>query len=201
MLRRFLLLFVFIATGLVACGVGAEHQYVQSDDGSLSFRLPHEFTDVDVETRGLDWIVGLDASPSPSNANLSVLAGDYPFILAQSVQLTQEQRSLVSQQQLRTLAIPVSEGGERRDPLGDFEDVRLIFHEPFVDDLGFEGHVLQLELDVEGRTASEVQVVALNPERWAYHRVRIACTVDCMAENENLVADILSSIQMREAEG
>ena len=190
--RRFSVLIGLLLLTLGACGVDTEHQYVQSDDGRLSFRLPHEFTDVQAQPTGLEWIAALDADPDPSIGNLSVLTLEHPFVLAQLIDFEPERRDTISLRDLRTFAVP-----DRRDPLGDHDDLRVLAYEPFVDERGFEGHYMELEVDSDEGTFTEAQLIALDPTRSALHRVRVACSVSCWEGNAELAREILDSVQVR----
>ena len=81
---------VLASLSIVALGCGAieqKHGYVQSSDGSLSFRHPIEWQEVELDPITTEWVTGLDASDQPSQDNLLEFLLDEPFLVAQVLPL------------------------------------------------------------------------------------------------------------------
>lgn len=190
--RRGTIVLALTTLFLAACGLDTTHQYVQSDDGRLTFRLPHHFTDVEARATGLDWVAGLDADPEPELDHLTSMATDYPFVLAQVRQFDRQLHETISLRDLRTTAVP-----DGRDPQGGHDDIRVLRYEPFVDERGLEGHVMEIELDTDGGPVTEAQIVALDPARTVLFRVRVACTTTCWDEHGEAAWEILDSVEFQ----
>jgi hypothetical protein len=164
------LTFTVLTTAAAGCSLEQEHGYVQSSDQSLSFRHPAEWEPVDLDPVSAEWVAGIDASAEPSGANLDDFVLDAPFVVAQVYPLEPSTRDTVTLQSLRLLAL-----ADRRDPVaGDDPSIRLVFHDSFVDDNGFEGHHMRFEVDLESGTAVQEQLAVFDPERTRVQRVRVA---------------------------
>jgi hypothetical protein len=175
--------FTVLAAVVPACSFEQRHGYVQSADQSLSFRHPVGWQPVDLDPISSEWVVGIDASSQPSEANLSEFLLESPFVVAQVYPLEETTRDTVTLESLRLLAL-----ADRRDPLaGDDPSIRLVFHEAFVDEHGFEGHHMRFEVDLEAGTAVEEQLAVFDPQRYRIQRVRVACSISCFDAH---VADI-----------
>lgn len=179
--------------GLASCGLEPAHGYVQSADGSLSFRHPAGWEDVDLDSSSIEWVVGIDASSRPSGANLSTFVLDDPFVVAQVLPLDSSSRDTATVASLRRLAL-----NDRRDPLaGDDPSIRLRFHDVFVDDNGFEGHHMRFEVDLEDGTAVEEQIAVFDPTRTRIERVRVACTIECFDAHLGDIDALFDSVRLR----
>jgi hypothetical protein len=191
--RSAALTFTVLTTVVAGCSLEQEHGYVQSSDQSLSFRHPADWQPVDLDPVAAEWVVGVDASADPSEANLDEFVLDAPFVVAQVYPLDASVRDTVSQQSLRQIALT-----DGRDPLaGDDPSIRLVFHDSFIDGRGFEGHHMRFEVDLDSGTAVEEQLAVLDPERTRVQRVRVACSLTCFDANTAEIEEIFDSIRLR----
>lgn len=191
--RTLVAIAVTIVIVAAACSVSQQHGYVQSADGSLSFRHPPEWENVDLVPVTAEWIAGIDASSEPNRGNVTALVLKAPFVLAEVYPLEGSARDSISLQSLRELAL-----NNGVDPTADDDPtLRLLFHNTIVDENGFEGHHMRFEVDVDGGTAIEEQLAVFDVERRRVHRVRVACSIDCFEANDNDIDDLFDSIRLR----
>ncbi|MDH3682030.1 MAG: hypothetical protein OEV40_19000 [Acidimicrobiia bacterium] len=178
---------------LAACGLEQSHGYVQSNDGSLSFRHPAEWQDVDLQPVGLEWIAGIDGSATPDADNINAPLVESPFVVAQVYQLEADVRDSASLRSLRLLSL-----AERPDP-AEVEDpaLRLVFDDIVVDENGFEGHHLRLEIDSDDGTSVEEHFAVFDPDRSRVHRVWITCSLACFMANAEAIDDVFGSVSLR----
>lgn len=181
------------SAGLVSCGFEQSHEYVQSPDGSLSFRHPRQWNQVDLAPVGLDWLVALDGSADPSPERSSDFFQDAPFLLAQVMPLEPEVREQASLASLRVLALQ-----DGRDPTAGDPTIRILFHDEIVDEHGFEGHHLRFEVDLEGGTAIAEHMAVFDPARNRVEHIRVACSLDCFEANAGSIDDVFASVRFRE---
>jgi hypothetical protein len=184
---------VALTAPVAACGLEPRHGYIQSPDGSLSFRHPREWTQVELAPVSVEWVTGVDAAHQPSVDNINTFVLDHPFVVAQVYPLDQSVRDGATLGSLRLLALP-----DRRDPAAsDDPTIRLQFHETVVDEHGFEGHHLRLEVDLDDGTAVEEQFAVFDPQRTRIHRVRVACSASCFDANVEEIEALFRSLMLR----
>lgn len=176
-----------------ACGrLELQNGYASSPDGTLSFRYPSEWTDVGLSPTSTEWVTGIDADDQPTADHLGTFVLDRPFVVAQVFDLDPQDRDRVSLGDLRTLSLT-----DRRDPAkGDDPSIRLIFHDPYLDDRGFEGQILRFEVDMPEGTAIEEQFAAFDPERQRIHRVRVACSASCFQAYSDDIESLFDSVHL-----
>lgn len=181
----------FLAVG---CGLSTQHGYVQSDDGSLSFRHPGEWTNVPQESVGTEWITGIDASAEPSDANLRELTGPDPVVIASVYQLDQQSRDTTNLSALRRLALP-----DGRDPtLIDDGSVEMVFNRAFLDDNGFEGHHLRFEIELEdGEVSTAESLIVFDSDRTSVQQLRVVCSSTCFADNNEVIEELFDSVRLK----
>lgn len=192
-------LLALVAVGLiVALGVALsgrlerQNGYVSSPNGELSFRHPKSWTGVSLTPLSTEWVTGVDASDSPSADHLGTFVLDRPFVVAQVIDLAASDHDQMSVSSLRSMAL-----NDRRDPTaGDDPTIRLIFHDPFLDERGFEGQILRFEVDMPEGTAVEQQFAAFDPERQRIHRVRVACSASCFEAYTEDIESLFDSVQL-----
>lgn len=176
-----------------ACSVEQQHGYVQSSDGSLSFRHPVAWEDVELTPITTEWVTGLDAGSAPSDSNLAQLVLDAPFVLAEVYPLEGTSRDAISLSSLRELALASGvDPTSGRDP-----EIQMLFHNTIVDEYGFEGHHMRFEINVEDGTAVEEQLAVFDPNRDRIHRVRVTCSTACFDANLVVIDELFDSIRLR----
>lgn len=178
---------------VAACSVGQQNGYVQSSDGSLSFRHPVSWEDVELTPITTEWVTGIDAASAPSDSNLAVLVLDAPFVLAEVYPLEGTSRDVISLRSLRELAL-----ASGIDPTsGEDPEIRMLFHDTIVDEYGFEGHHMRFEINVEDGIAVEEQLAVFDPDRNRIHRVRVTCSTVCFDANLAVIDELFDSIRLR----
>jgi hypothetical protein len=179
--------------GLAACGLEQTHGYVQSADGSLSFRHPRHWNEVDVDPTGFEWLVVIDASAAPSVERFADPVQDDPMLVAEVMPLEKAQRAQLSLASLRRLALP-----DRRDPTTDDPAIRVLFHDEVVDDQGFEGHHIRFEVELDNGTAVTEHLAVFDPGRERVEHLRVTCSETCFTANEASIEDVFESVRFRE---
>lgn len=169
-----------------------QNGYVSSPDGELTFRYPTSWTGVDLTPLSTEWVTGVDASETPTADHLGTFVLDRPFVVAQVIDLAAADHDQMTISSLRSMAL-----NDKRDPTaGDDPTIRLIFHDPFLDDRGFEGHILRFEVDMPEGTAVEEQFAAFDPERQRIHRVRVACSATCFEAYTEDIESLFDSVHL-----
>ncbi len=191
------LIWVAIVSALVAplvsgCSLEPQNGYVESADGSLSFRYPAQWHDVEIAPVKTEWVVAVDAADQPAKEHLAAFVVDDPFVVAQVYGLTTADRDIASLRSLRKMALT-----DGRDPTdaGD-PTIRLLFHDAYLDDNGFEGHHLRFEVDLPNGTAVEEQFAAYDLDRKQIHRVRVACSLSCFEANSGAIEELFDSVRL-----
>ena len=175
-----------------ACSFRQDHGYVQSDDGSLSFRYPAEWHDIGLEPQGAEWIAGIDASVVTPEPDPGLLRSD-PYVVARVLPLRAEPRDEITLRSLRLFALP-----DQRDPVTSTDDdLRLVFHRDVVDDNGFEGHHMRFEIDVDGKVAVQEHLAVFDPARQRIQQLTIVCSAACFQTNEVDIDDVFGSVRYR----
>jgi hypothetical protein len=193
-LRRSVAVLATVVALASGCGLEQQHGYVQSDDGSLSFRYPVEWSEVELDPVASEWVTGIDASSQPSDGNRNTFQLDQPFVVAQVYPLDEAYRDGTTLASLRLLAL-----ADQRDPAaGDDPSIRVRFHNQIVDEEGFEGHHIRFEIDVGDGTAVEEQIAVFDPARTRIHRVRVACSLDCFEANTDHIDEVFDSLRLRQ---
>lgn len=192
-------LLALVAIGLVAVlavslsgRLERQNGYVSSPDGELTFRYPRSWTGVELTPLSTEWVTGVDAADSPTADHLGTFVLDRPFVVAQVIDLGASGHDEMSVASLRSMAL-----NDRRDPTaGDDPTIRLIFHDPFLDDRGFEGQILRFEVDMADGTAVEQQFAAFDPDRQRIHRVRVACSATCFEAYNEDIESLFDSVHL-----
>lgn len=176
-----------------SCGLERSNSYAQSSDGSLSFRYPVNWTEVEVEPVATEWVVGIDASSVPSAENQNAASPKDPFVMAQVLELEPEFRQTASIETLRTLSLT-----DRRDPLSIQDGtIEMLFHESYLDERGFEGHHMRFAYQtLEGRSVTE-HFAVFDPGRISVQRVWINCTAACFDTHMSSIEDVFESVRLR----
>lgn len=192
-LRRSIGTLAGISVLVSACSLEQSHGYVQSTDGSLSFRHPAEWHDVDLQPAGLEWIAGIDGSPTPNADNINAAVVESPFVVAQVYRLEADVRDAASLRSLRLLSL-----ADRPDPAEvDDPSIRLVFDDVVFDDYGFEGHHIRLEIDSDDGTSVEEHLAVFDPERSRVHRLWVTCSLACFEANVSAIEDVFGSVSLR----
>jgi hypothetical protein len=178
---------------LAGCSTQIENGYVESPDGRLSFRHPIAWQDVGLESSGSEWVAGVDASTDPSTGNRTRFLLEEPFVVAEVYPLTAELRDVVSLSSLVRLAM--ADHSEVLD--ADESAVRILSDEDYLDDQGFQGHLIRFEIDVEGGTAVEEHFAVFDPERRHVQRIRVACSAACFESNSDDIESLFDSVRLR----
>ncbi|MEM8924780.1 MAG: hypothetical protein AAGD35_14855 [Actinomycetota bacterium] len=190
---RPLLLAAALAAVAASCSLEQEHGYAQSDDGSLSFRYPRAWTDLELQPVSLEWVAGLHGADDGVEAPTS-LASDNPLIAARVEQLEPDTRDQVTLVNLRRSVLPSG-----IDPaIPGTPGVQLLFHNTIVDDNGFEGHHVRFEAELEdGGTARIEHLAVFDRERRRIHSVRASCTPACFDANRAIIDELFDSVRLR----
>lgn len=192
-LRRSIGSIAVITVLMSACSFEQSHGYVQSTDGSLSFRHPAEWADVDLQPVGLEWIAGIDGSPQPDADNINAPMVESPFVVAQVYRLEADVRDAASLRSLRMLSF-----ADRPDPAEvDDASIRIVFDDVIVDEHGFEGHHLRLEIDSEDGTSVEEHFAVFDPDRNRVHRLWVTCSLTCFQSHVDAIEDVFGSVSLR----
>ncbi|MEX1264206.1 MAG: hypothetical protein WEE66_09800 [Actinomycetota bacterium] len=220
-----LLVVAVASTGLVACG-SPSYEYVRNTEAKTAFKVPHDWTLFDEATMQGDppgaqastpdtaeWLVGLDADPSPAREHVLSLAGGYdtafPQGMAAVYQLSTQARDRVNLELLRNLLIPID---QIRDDVG-VEAVTMISYDDRLDVDGFRGLHLEAQISISalesvvgivgGAGDASVlvsddylhinQTAYMDPSTDKVYILAVLCSADCYARNHGDIETVVNS--------
>lgn len=192
------------AAGLVlaACG-GSGYEYVSDDDAGLYFRVPEDWTVIEVDDPGEgmpetigpgdSWVRLIDRSPQPGAANLQASLPAYPVGMASVVPV--ESSTARDELDLATLRSYALDG---EDPLvlanQDDSGLELVDGYDVTTDEGFRGQRVVFTMEVEGGRFVTIDHTALvNSETTDIYRLLLKCESHCYEDNRDEIDDIVDS--------
>ncbi len=208
--RRGWLLGVVAATLFVAACGGSGYEYVENDDAGLYFRVPDEWTVIEVNTDPgtlgrpgvpLDWARVVDSSPSPTVTNFITAVPLQPVGAAfvEPVE-TATQRDALDLEMLRTYALSgyVTEGEEPADPLALNQEadgpVEVVNGYDVNLEGGIRGQRIVFNLEVSsGEIVTIDQTALVDAETTEVYRLLIKCEARCYADRQDEIDEIVDS--------
>lgn len=211
-------------TSLAACG-SPSYEYVRNTEAKTAFKVPHEWTLFDKATMQgdppgaqasapdtVEWLVGLDADPSPAREHVLSLDGGYdtPFPQGMAVvyQLSTQVRDRVNLELLRNLLIPID---QIRDDVG-VEAINMIAYDDHLDVDGFRGLHLEAQVSISaletvegiaGAGSSSLplsddylhinQTAYMDPTTDKVYVLALLCSADCYARNRSDIETVVNS--------
>jgi hypothetical protein len=205
---------------LVACG-SPSYEYVRNTEAKTAFKVPIEWTVFDEATlQGepagppvdtpdpVEWLIGLDADPSPSVENVMNRAGyfsDYPQGIAVVLRLTEVQRDGISYGALRNLILPID---QIQDQVGR-EAVQLLAYDDRIEKDGFRGLHFEAQIwasalegnittggsDVffDDRFVHVSQTAYLDPASDKVYVLAVLCSAECFGRNRGDIESVIDS--------
>lgn len=220
-----LLLVVAVAsTSLAACG-SPSYEYVRNTEAKTAFKVPHEWTLFDeAAMQGdppgaqastpdtIEWLVGLDADPSPAREHVLSLADGYDTAFPQGMavvyQLSTQVRDRVNLELLRNLLIPID---QIRDDVG-VEAINMIAYDDHLDVDGFRGLHLEAQVSISALETVEGiggaggasllvsddylhinQTAYMDPTTDKVYILALLCSADCYARNRSDIETVVNS--------
>ena len=212
-------------TSLAACG-SPSFEYVRNTEAKTAFKVPHEWTLFDEAVMQGDpsgvqastpdtaeWLVGLDADPSPAREHVLSLDGGYDTAFPQGIagvfRLSTLARDRVDLEELRNLLIPID---QILDEVG-VEAVSMIAYDDRLDVDGFRGLHLEAQISMSaletvvgiGGGAGSASVLVnddyLHINQTAYidsgtdkvYLLAVLCSADCYARNHGDIETVVNS--------
>lgn len=198
-----------LGVGLAACG-GSGYEYVSNDSAGIFFRVPDDWSVIDVETDDgtlgrpgvpLDWVRVVDSSPVPTATNYLTPVPTSPVGIAvvEPVE-TATQRDELSLEMLRTYALSgyVEETDTPVDPLALNQEADGLVEVVDGYDInlagGFHGQRIVFELEVEpGQVVTIDQTALVDPDTTEVYRLLIKCEAHCYADRRAEIDAIVDS--------
>ena len=211
---------VAVSSVLAGCG-SPGYEYVRNTDARTAFKVPIEWTVFDEamlqgEQTGppvstpdpVEWLVGLDAHPSPTVEHVMSQAGyysDYPQGIAAVLRLTAEQRDGISYGSLRNLIIPID---QIQDQVGR-EAVEILAYDDRIEKDGFRGLHFEAQIwasALEEAAASEggsvlfddrfvqiSQTAYMDPASDKVYVLAVLCSAECYGRNRGDIESVINS--------
>ena len=196
-----------LATALVTTLTGCaspEYQFVSSEDRNLVIRVPRNWTALDpaaaLKASGMDpataanaWTVFYDAAEKPVVDHVKSLSTDAPFMFAQSIPISAEQRSSVTEDQLRELMLPATP--QIRDIAAKAKDFVMLTDEKITRPKQRGMHV-RYSYQIGETTEVYDRIALTDPKRTAVHIVYVHCTRECFAAHPE-IDDVVTSLTLK----
>lgn len=202
---------------LASCGE-PQYKYVRNTNARTAFRVPTPWTVFDERAisgtdsatdtpDNVDWLVGIDADPSPQLGHLfpTSYATDYPQGVAAVLTLTGESRDGASLGALRNLIIPVDQIG---DEVGA-DAVRILAYDDAMVREGYRGlhMVVQVQATALASAASADggpgfladdyvqmnQIALLDDSTEHAYILALLCSADCYSRNRSDIESAIDS--------
>lgn len=216
-LRLLLIAGLFALLGAACAPSGTSYRFVKSSDGSAFFRVPetwHMFNKEQMLTASnlakseevagrFQWLVGFDASRSPSVENVVSIASlpRDPTVQAYVRELSPETRDIVSLQFMRNSLLRVDELVA--------SDLATVVDPPALVVMQESGaHGIRLTYDVAplgaGSVTAQNQVVRVTQislvdlQYRFFYQFYVSCVVDCYVANGTVIDQIVDSWTIKE---
>lgn len=206
---------------LAGCG-GSGYRYVSNTEDGAFFRVPEGWAIFDEEAiltagggvteeqaaslRARVWLRGFDANADPSPENVITRATDAPRGYAEVRRLDQQERSRIDLVALRSLGFPLDQStGAPTDPIAAYsaDPTGAIQVLRYDDDLvvGEGIHGIRITALIDGEEPSVFEQISLvDPATTRRYVFLIGCHLTCWEENDDLIADVVDSWTVQEAE-
>jgi hypothetical protein len=193
---------VALTASLSGCAT-PEYRFVGSDARDVILKLPRDWAPLDtnaaLKAEGVDpttataWAVFYDAAPKPLVAHATSSTPNDPFLFAQTIPVSAEQRASVTDAQLRELMLPSTP--EARDLAMKAKDFAILTDEKVTKP---KQHGVHLRYSFKLNGTSEIfDVIALtNPKRTAVHRLVVHCTQKCFDAHPE-IDDVVTSLTLK----
>jgi len=196
------------ALGILLLGIALsgcatpQYRFVGSDERDLVIRMPRSWSALDrsaaLKASGIDpatssWAVFYDAAAKPVVAHVNSISTDEPFMYAQSIPISAEQRPSVTDAQLRELMLPGTP--ELRDQAIKAKDFAILT-EQTVSRRKQHGVHIRYSFKI-GKTKEFYDRIALtDPKRTAVHVLFVHCTEKCFAAHPE-IDDVVTSLTLK----
>jgi len=180
-----------------------EYRYVGSTDRDQVIRVPRSWaplnTTAAVKATGVaqgtnvNWTAFFDASPKPGLTHVKAISTDEPFLYAQSIKISDEQRSMVTDDQLLELMLPSTP--DVRAIAAKAKDFAILsskkvstrkqhgFHVRYSFKLGTENEVYD-------------RIALTDPKQTTVHIVYVHCTESCFRAHPE-IDDVVTSLTLK----
>jgi len=191
-----------LVAGLTGCA-SPEYRFVGSDQRDLVIKMPRSWVPLDtgaaLKASGIDpasattWTVFYDAAPKPVISHVSSPSTDAPFMFAQTIPISAEQRASVTDDQLRELMLPATP--ELRDAAIKAKQFAILTDETVSKP---KQHGMHVRYSYKiGSTIEYYDRIALtDPKRTAVHILFVHCTRECFQAHPE-IDDVVTSMTLK----
>jgi hypothetical protein len=192
-----------LVTSLTGCAE-PEYRFVGSDERDLVIRMPRSWvpldtaaalkaSGIDPATSGTTWTAFYDAARKPVIAHVKSLSTDAPFMFAQSIPISAEQRSSVTDEQLRELMLPATP--EIREVATKAKDFAILTDEKISKPKQHGRHV-RYSYKIGTTTEYYDRIALTDPKRTAVHILFVHCTRECFDAHPE-IDDVVTSLTLK----
>jgi hypothetical protein len=199
-----------VAAGLTGCATPG-YKFVGSDDRDVVMKIPRSWNAVDTDAvlkaSGVDpasrsgWIVFYDAASKPSVQHLRTSSAQAPVLVAQSFDISSDQRPSLTDDQLRNALLPVTQ--EARDAAAAaagstsaHDGFRLITDQTLNNKTEHGVHVV-FSYRLNGANELFDQVAVTDPKKTRGHLLVVHCTQACFSARSGEIAGVVSSLTLK----
>jgi hypothetical protein len=199
-----LLLTAAVVAGLTGCA-SPEYRFVGSSQRDVVIKMPRSWVPLDtaaaLKASGIDpaaaaattWTVFYDAAPKPVISHVSSPSTDAPFMFAQTIPISPEQRASVTDDQLRELMLPATP--EMRDAAIKAKEFAILTDEK-VSKRKQHGMHVRYSYKI-GPTIEYYDRIALtDTKRTAVHILFVHCTRECFQAHPE-IDDVVTSMTLK----
>lgn len=198
-----LVLTAALVATLSGCATPA-YRFVGNDDRDLVIRLPRSWAPLDtaaaLKASGIDpatsastWTAFYDAAAKPVIEHVKSVSTDAPFMFAQSIPISAEQRSSVTDDQLRELMLPATP--EIREVATKAKDFVMLKDET-VSKPKQRGKHIRYSYKIGTTTEYYDRIALTDPKRTVVHIVFVHCTQQCFAAHPE-IDDVVTSLTLK----
>jgi hypothetical protein len=194
-----------LVVGLVLAGCATpEYRFVGNAERDLVIRMPRSWTPlettaalkasgIDPATSNSSWTAFYDAAPKPVVAHVQSISTDDPFMFAQSIPVSAEQRASITVDKLRELILPgTPEVREQATKAKDF----AILTDEVVSKRKQQGVHLRYSFKIGETTELYERIALTDPKHTAIHILFVHCTQKCFAAHPE-IDDVVTSLTLK----
>jgi hypothetical protein len=200
-----------LAFVLAGCAAAPHYTFIGSDKNDIVMKVPSSWKAVDknavLKASGVDpstqtgWMVFYDAASKPSVQHLRTSSANDPVLVAQSFDISADQRASLTDDLLRNALLPVTQEARAAAAASTGATMastgfKLISDQTLNSKTEHGVHVV-FSYRVNGGLETFDQVAVTNPKKTRGHLLVVHCTQTCFAARSGEIAGVVSSLTLK----
>jgi hypothetical protein len=199
-----------LAFVLSSCAAGPSYRFVSSSERDLVLKMPDSWnalkTDDVLKASGVDpstrtgWMVFYDAAGKPSVSHLRGSSAQAPVLVAQSFDISSEQRATLTDDQLRNALLPVTKEARAAaaTSLGAAGQAGFkLVSDTVLNSTTEHGVHVVFSYTVNGVPEVFDQVAVTDPKKTRGHLLVVHCTQTCFTRRAGEIDGVVSSLTVK----